>query len=519
MKRGFDIYIFIIICILTTFIPGCVLLRPPDVITSSVSFIGPTSATGGGRVTGDGNSAMIARGVCWSTKKSPDVEDPHTTDGYEIGEYISNITGLTPNTLYHVRAYASNVEGTSYGKDLTFTTSPFGIPELTTKAVTGITQTTAVSGGENISDGGEPITEKGVCWSTQTGPDISDSKTNNGDGTGSFTSNITGLTGNTTYYVRAYAKNSEGTGYGQEIMFKTNQLLAVITTTNPSTTSATTGTSGGSIASDGGSSITAKGVCWGTTSNPVIGSNNWTNNGTGTATFTSNITGLTANTTYHVRAYATNGVGTAYGEDKQFTTDPLTVSDNDGNTYDVIRIGTQVWMKQNLRTTKLNDNSPIPLVTGNSAWSNLTSSGYCWYDGNEGYKNTYGAIYNWYTVSTGKLCPAGWHVSTDNEWITLEFYLGGVSPAGGKLKETGFSHWLSPNTGATNQYGFTALPGGWRRGDNGIFESITSYGLWWTSTEYSSPDAYYRKIWYNDDKTFKSFSHEKYGMSIRCLKD
>ncbi len=176
------------------------LLRPPDVITSAVSFIGPTSATGGGKVTNDGNSVMIVRGVCWSTTKSPDLEDQRTTDGYETGEFISSITGLEPNTLYHVRAYASNLEGTSYGKDLTFTTSPFGVPELTTKAVTGITQTTAVSGGENVSDGGEPITEKGVCWSTQTGPDISDSKTNEGAGTSAFTSNITGLTGNTTYY-------------------------------------------------------------------------------------------------------------------------------------------------------------------------------------------------------------------------------------------------------------------------------------------------------------------------------
>ena len=96
MKRGPDIYIFIIICILTIFIPGCELLRPPDVITSVVSDIGPTSATGGGKVTNDGNSAMIARGVCWSTKKSPDIEDQRTTDGYEIGEYISNITGLDP---------------------------------------------------------------------------------------------------------------------------------------------------------------------------------------------------------------------------------------------------------------------------------------------------------------------------------------------------------------------------------------------------------------------------------------
>ena len=519
MKRVPDIYLFIIICILTIPIPGCVLLRPPDVTTSDVTDIGSSSATGGGNVTKDGNSDIFVRGVCWSTNKSPDLEDPRTTDGYGTGVFSSSITGLTPNTLYHVRAYATNAEGTSYGKDLTFTTKQFSVPELTTRNVTVITQTTAVSGGDIISDGGESITEKGVCWSTQTGPDTSDPKTNEGTGESSFTSNIQGLTGNTTYYLRAYASNSQGTGYGQEIQFKTGALLPLVTTTAPSATSATTGTSGGSIASDGGSAVTAKGVCWSLTANPVIGTGNFTNNGTGTASFTSNITGLNANTTYHVRAYATNGVGTAYGADRMFTTDPLTVNDTDGNTYNIIRIGTQLWMKQNLKTTKFNDNSSIPYVSGSSAWSNLSSSGYCWYDSDQGYKNTYGALYNWYAVNTAKLCPAGWHVSTDNDWLTLEFYLGGVSPAGGKLKETGTSHWLAPNSGATNEVDFTALPGGWRRGDNGAFETMNSYGLWWTGTEYVAPEAYYRKIWHNDDKTFKAFSHEKYGMSVRCVKD
>jgi len=519
MRKGSEFYVFLIICSLSVLIPGCKLLRPPTVSTSQVSNIGPNAATAGGNVTNDGNSDILVRGVCWSIKKSPTVEDLRTTDGYGMGVFTSAIAGLTTNTLYYVRAYATNEEGTSYGNQVTFTTSKFSAPVLTTAAITGITQTSAVTGGNITFDGGVEVTERGVCWSsTRTIPDISDSKTSNGTGSGLFTSNIAGLTGNTTYYVRAFATNTEGTGYGESLSFKTSPLIPVLTTANPSVTSSTTASCGGTITSDGGSAVTVRGVCWSLSPNPTTG-NSKTNDGTGTGIFSSLLAGLSVNTTYYIRAYATNAVGTAYGDEKQFATDPVTVSDNDGNTYNVIRIGTQVWMKENLKTTKFNDNSPIELVTGNSAWSNLTSNGYCWYENSIANKNVYGAIYNWYDVNSGKLCPAGWHVSTDNEWITLEIYLGGSSPAGGKLKETGTAHWLTPNRGATNESDFTALPGGLRRGDNGAFESVTSYGFWWTASEYISPESWYRKIWYDDDKTYRDFKNSKYGMSIRCVKD
>jgi len=181
-------------------------------------------------------------------------------------------------------------------------------------------------------------------------------------------------------------------------------------------------TTGGEIISDGGCDITEKGVCWNKTGNPVITTDSKTSNGKGSEPFTSNITGLEAGVTYYLRAYATNGPGTAYGEEIVFTTK---ISDIDGNLYDIIKIGTQVWMAENLKTTKLNDNTSLPNITDNTEWASATLPGYSWYDNNESYsKPLYGALYNWYAASDSKLCPAGWHVPTDAEFQALEITLG-----------------------------------------------------------------------------------------------
>jgi uncharacterized protein (TIGR02145 family) len=515
MKRRIDLYIFTLISTLLLFIPGCVILTTPSVTTSPVTDIGPTSATGGGNVTDDGHAEILVRGVCWDTSKKPDTEDPRTTDGYGTGVFTSQITELKPNTLYYIRAYAINSEGTSYGSQVTFTTSLYSVPTVTTTAVSGITQTAAVSGGNVTNGGGVEVTGRGICWSTHVTPTVSDSKTSNGTGDGIFTGNLSGLTGNTTYYVRAYAINSEGTGYGQEISFKTSPILAGVTTAAPSATSTTTGTCGGTVAADGGSEVTARGVCWSTSANPTT-ANSKTANGSGLGTFTSALTGLSANTTYHVRAYATNAVGTAYGADRTFATDPLTVVDNDGNSYNVIRIGFQVWTKENLKTTTFKDDASIASVTDATAWRDLTTPGYCWYSNNAANKNIYGALYNWYAVTTAKLCPTGWHVPTDDDFIALENNL--EASAGGKLKETGTAHWASPNTGATDAVDFKALPGGLRT-EAGTFQFITNYGFWWTSSEYASHSDWFRELEYNTDNAVRYFKDDNNGMSVRCIKD
>jgi uncharacterized protein (TIGR02145 family) len=196
------------------------------------------------------------------------------------------------------------------------------------------------------------------------------------------------------------------------------------------------------------------------------------------------------------------------------------ITDKDGNVYTSVTIGTQVWMVENLKTTKYTDNINIPLVTDNTAWANLTSSGYCWYNNDAStYKASYGAIYNWYALSTGKLCPTGWHVPSDGEWTTLTTFLGGENVAGGKLKEAGTTHWLSPNTNATNETGFTALPGGLRGYSNGIFSSIGQYGYWWSSSLDFGNQFFVRNLFNNTVLVWKGASDKQAGLSVRCLKD
>jgi uncharacterized protein (TIGR02145 family) len=269
------------------------------------------------------------------------------------------------------------------------------------------------------------------------------------------------------------------------------------------------------------------GVCWATTTNPTIENNKITHNQY-LGSFECNLTGLLTNTTYYVRAFATNSAGTAYGKSIAFTTliiPPIifnpsitygSMTDQEGNIYKTVTIGTQTWMAENLHTTKYNNGTAIPNVTVDSIWSSHTSPAYCWYNNDAGYKVIYGALYNWYTVKTGKLCPSGWHVSTDAEWTTLTTYLGGESVAGDKLKEIGTTHWSSTfegNEGATNESGFTALPGDMR--DSYFNGTHGGIGYWWSS----SIEGNYRQIWWDDSHIMSKEYMDYAGMSVRCLRD
>jgi len=705
----------------------------PVLTTKPVTQIGTTEAQSGGNITSSGGSSITRRGVCWNTTPNPVIDNnPNKTEQTGgIGEYLSLMINLSPNTLYYVRAYATNSAGTGYGDQVTFTTGKIIVTPTvtTTRPITGITQTTATSGGNVTSDGGASVTARGVCWSTTHDPTINNSKTSDGSGIGSFPSNLTGLTAGTNYYVRAYATNSVGTAYGEEVPFisseattgtftdsrdsKTyswvkigtqtwmSQNLAYLPAVSPSaiasqtamhyyvygydgtsvttakaqanystygalynwpaaltacpsgwhlpsdaewtiltnylgvtaggkmkeagtthwripntgatnesgftalpgggrsdgcgfcllgymayfwsssnggfsnvlyrglsydhdgvvssdidrsygffvrclqgagvmppsvTTSPiteitqTTAKGGGNVISDGGASVTARGVCWSTSHDPTI-ANGKTSDGTGTGSFTSNLTGLTAGTNYYVRAYATNSVGTAYGEEVPFTTaggNTGTFTDNrDSKTYSWVKIGTQTWMSQNL--------AYLPAVSPSATGSETATNYYVYgYEGTSvsaakatANYSTYGALYNWPATLTA--CPSGWHLPSDDEWMILEKNQGmsefdanttgwrNSGTVGGKLKESGTTHWSSPNTGATNTSSFTALPGGNRYWEGG-FIYLGSYAYFWSSSE-SGSGAWARGLHYLGDGVYRSSYYRRFGFSVRCLQN
>ena len=264
--------------------------------------------------------------MCWNTSGTPTTSDTKTeeTAVAATGAFTSSMTGLSPNTTYYVRAYATNTAGTVYGAQVSFTTDPEPAT-VTTQAVTSITQTTATGNG-NVTDLGAPNpTQHGACWNTSGTPTTADDKTEDGAvaATGAFTSSMTGLSSNTTYYVRAYATNTAGTVYGTQVSFTTDPEAPTVTTQAVTDIAITTATGNGNVTDLGTPNPTAHGVCWNTSGTPTT-SDSYTDEGAASATgaFTSNITSLSPNTTYYVRAYATNTAGTVYGAQVSFTTDP-----------------------------------------------------------------------------------------------------------------------------------------------------------------------------------------------------
>lgn len=294
----------------------------PTVTTTAISNIATNSASGGGNVTFDGGSTVTARGICWSTNPNPTTSDSKTTDGSGVGGFTSNITGLICGTNYFVRAYATSSSGTAYGNTVNFSTDVCTyVPTVSLNAINKYGDTYATFSGAVTGDGNSTVTERGFVYSTSPSPTTSNNKITLGNGIGLYSTNIYGLSQNTRYYVRAYAINSVGTAYSNEVDFTTLNTTVVvnISTAIPSNITVSSATLGGNISSDGGNTITDRGVVYGLSINPTI-SDTKVQSGSGTGAYSLNVTGLTQGTTYHVRAYAINSSGTFYGADENFIT-------------------------------------------------------------------------------------------------------------------------------------------------------------------------------------------------------
>jgi hypothetical protein len=322
---------------------------------------------GQGSITDDGGSPILQSGLCWSLQVGPTITNSKILTSVTAGSFNALMNGLSSNTNYYVRAFATNAQGTAYGWEKTFRTIALPLAIVTTSSVTNIKQTNAVCGGNVTSDNGSSVTKRGLCWGTTTAPTTSGTNYIENGGLGSFTATLTGLTASTLYYVRAFATNAAGTVYGNEFNFTTIALSAPIVTTNEiSGISSNVAGSGGTITSDGGLAITTKGICWGLNPAPTMADTK-TNDGIGTGVYNSTLNGLNLVTKYYVRAYATNSLGTSYGNELSFTTTNLTYT-----TPTAPIVGTTPIVSNGISTASCGG------YVSDERGSSVTARGVCW---------------------------------------------------------------------------------------------------------------------------------------------
>lgn len=393
------------------------------------------------------------------------------------------------------------------------------VPVLITSPITEISFNMATSGGSISNEGGSPILERGICWNTHGNPSISDSKSVASINLREFTGSMTGLSMNTKYCVRSYATNSAGTGYGNQISFTTNKINIPELTAEVLSISVNAFNIRVIISKDGGDSVSSRGICFSVFPNPTT-SNTTILNGIGSGSFICKVMGVEPKTVYYVRSFATNRAGTSYGNELIIKTLNELI-DIDGNSYNVVSIGAQTWMAENLRVTHYQNGDNIPLVVSQVQWDTLHTGAYCTYENTVDQNNitTFGRLYNWHAASDIRnLAPSGWHIPTDSDWKTLVAYVGGDSIAGRILRESGTSHWNISNIQGEDIYGFRALPGGCR-GYYAFFTAIGKFGLWWSSTEFDSTAAWEWDMYCQSSRCKGFVAGKSAGYSIRCIKD
>ena len=425
---------------------------------------------------------------------------------------------------------------------------PAQLPTVGTTTVTGVSSNSATAGGNVTADGGADVTARGVCWSTSNPPTVADSHTSDGTGTGVFTSNITSLEPSTTYYYCAYATNGVGTAYGEVKQLTTEAAdLPSVITVSCSMRGDNNVVVGGNVTSDGGATVTERGICWGRTNNPTIGVDSSRVFGDGTGAFTAVLTNLEPGMTYYYRAYAINAVGTVYGEsDTASTRQSMScgyVTDVDGNEYNTVQIGTQCWMRENLRTTQYADNTPIALGTGTASETAYR------YNPNNSAANVaqYGYLYNRKALLRDSdptssspsqiqgICPTGWHVPSLAEWNQMINYVKNTGDYSCNGVTNNIASALASNMGWTvvesncavgndaasnNGTGFAAVPAGvvMPLSGNASYQNFQQQAGFWSATG-SASNGSYVSMMYSSAVTSTTSNSVAAAMSVRCVKD
>ncbi len=507
-------FTFLIMLCLIPLMSGCLKNPfPPILKTEQIEIVDGITIISGGIISDDGGTDIFQKGICVSTSNTPTVKDSYTIDGTGNSDF-KTILYVEPEITYYIRAYAINGAGIGYGDILTVKLDPLPFTYATIIDFGDITGTEAFMRARVESN--QTVTARGACWSTSNNPTINDYKLESGSGTGIFETTLTGLNPGTTYYTRAYAISGSETYYSSNFEFTTKDY--------PQLTTHEIRNSGTFIISTGGDILSTgiiynAGVCWSTESSPTIDDNK-TEDNLIYSTFYSDPHDLLPGTTYYLRSYATNLVGTGYGNEIVFTMPEATVYDIDGNPYSLVTIGTQTWLTENLNTTKYSNGDEILHISDGNEWQNTITGAWCFFGNLSEFEVPYGRLYNWYSITDSRnVCPEGWHVPSDTEWQTLFTYLGGIENAGNALKETGAAHWATGNDYANNSSGFTALPGGGQSALQGYSYPAQSLGMFWSTTMIDEQNAYGYYLF----DSYQAVNQQSYlkqtGLSVRCIKD
>jgi uncharacterized protein (TIGR02145 family) len=499
----------------------------PTVDTDAASSVTSTAATLNATITATGGAAVSATGFKYATNSA--LTSPTDVAGSGTSSpFTGSLTGLTHATQYWAVGYATNAVSTSYGDTITFTTLAIA-PTVDTDAASSVTSSAATLNATITATGGAAVSATGFKYATNaalTSPtDVA------GSGTSSpFTEALTGLTHATQYWAVGYATNAVGTSYGDTITFTTSAIAPTVDTDAASSVTSSAATLNATITATGGAAVTATGFKYAT--NALLTSPTDVAGSGTTSPFTAALTGLTASTQYWAVGYATNALGTSYGDTITFTTSapPFACGTStvtyDGHNYTTVQIGSQCWFKENLRNDHYRDATSIPGNLDDATWTTTTSGAQTVYGEGSSYVSsgssdeaanlaTYGRLYNWYAVNTGMLCPTGWHVPTDAEWTTLETALGGLSVAGTALKVSSSN---TPAWDGNNSSGFSALPGGIRANGNGYFYDQGNYGSWWSSSP-NGAGAWNRYLASGSSNVFRYDYYTRNGFSVRCVRD